>query len=152
MSTSSQPVPVPPSWLVRVIMRPVTKALNPLNAPFAGKRHFGPIARLSHTGRRTGKTYTTSVGAHIAGEVAIIPLTFGNTSDWVRNVLAAGGCLVRIGGTDYRLTQPEFRSAEQARPLVRAAFSPAFRGAFRMLGIRQFLLLKIADPALAGQP
>jgi hypothetical protein len=79
-------------------------------------------------------------------------LTFGNTSDWVRNVLAAGGCLVRIGGTDYRLTPSEFRSAAEARPLVRAAFSPMFRGAFRMLGIRQFMLLKIAAPDLAGRP
>ena len=139
--------PVPPSRLVRTIMRPMTKALNPAVVLIAGRRHFGAAAMLSHTGRRSGKTYTTPVGAHLAGDVMIIPLTFGNTSDWVRNVRAAGGCQVRLSGRDYQLTRPEFRDPAQARPLVRTAFNPVFRGAFHMLGIRQFLVL-----SPAGEP
>jgi hypothetical protein len=59
----------------------------------SGRRHFGGAATLGHTGRRSGRTYTTPVGAHFTGDTAIIPLTFGNTSDWVRNVRSAGGCL-----------------------------------------------------------
>jgi len=44
-----------------------------------------------------------------------------------------------------RLRRPEFRSAADARPLVRAAFNPVFRAAFPILGIHQFLVLRVAD-------
>lgn len=136
--------PVGPSWFVRVVMRPMTKALNPVMAKVAGRRHFGGAARLTHTGRRSGRSYVAIVGAHVTGDTAVIPLTFGNTSDWARNVRAAGACSVRVNGTDYSLTRPEFRSAADARPQVRAAFNPVFRAMFPMLGIRQFLLLRVA--------
>jgi deazaflavin-dependent oxidoreductase (nitroreductase family) len=154
MSTYHSPVdgagvgllePIRPSWLVRVVMRPMTKALNPVMATVAGRRHFGGAARLTHTGRRSGRSYVAIVGAHVTGDTVVIPLTFGNTSDWVRNVQAAGSCSVRLNGTDYSLTQPEFRSTADARPLVRAAFNPVFRAAFPMLGIRQFLVLRVVS-------
>ena len=95
-------------------MRPMTKALNPVMATVAGRRHFSGAARLTHTGRRSGRSYVAIVGAHVTGDTAVIPLTFGNTSDWARNVRAAGGCSVRLNGTDYSLTQPEFLSAVDA--------------------------------------
>lgn len=139
--------PVRPSWLVRVVIRPMTKALNPVMAAIAGRRHFGGAARLTHTGRRSGKSYVAIVGAHVTGDTAVIPLTFGNTSDWSRNVRAAGGCSIRLNGTDYTLTEPQFRSPADAKPLVRAAFNPVFRAAFPMLGIRQFLILRVTKAA-----
>jgi hypothetical protein len=52
--------------------------------------------------------------------------------------------VVRPNGTDYTLTDPEFRSAAEARPLVRAAFNPVFRAVFPVLSIRQFLVLRVA--------
>ena len=85
----------------------------------------------------------TPAGARRSGEVVIIPLTFGNQSDWSRNVRAAGGCSIRLNGQDYDTTQPEFLSAQDAKPLVRAAFSPFERASFKMLGIRQFMRLHI---------
>ncbi|MBV9384653.1 MAG: nitroreductase family deazaflavin-dependent oxidoreductase [Streptosporangiaceae bacterium] len=135
--------PVPPSRLVRVIIRPLTKVLNPVMAKVTGRRHFGGAARLTHRGRRSGKPYVAIVGAHLTGDTAVIPLTFGNTSDWVRNVRAAGGCTIRLNGADYTLADPESRSAEDARPLVRAAFNPLFRAVFPALGIREFLVLRV---------
>ncbi len=98
--------PVAPSWMVRVIMRPMTKVLNPVMATLAGKRHFGGAARLSHTGRRSGRPYVAIVGAHITGDAAVIPLTFGNTSDWARNVRAAGGCSIRLNGCGRQAPSP----------------------------------------------
>jgi hypothetical protein len=77
--------------------------------------------------------------------VIVIPLTFGNQSDWARNVRAAGGCSIRLGGRDYQATQPEFVSAHDAGPLVRSAFGPLERASFRMLGIRQFMTLRIVS-------
>ena len=73
----------------------------------------------------------------------MIPLTFGNQSDWSRNVQAAGGCSIRLNGLDYDTIQPEFLSVQEAMPLVRAAFNPLERASFKMLGIRQFMRLHI---------
>ena len=133
---------VAPSLLVRVAMRPMTKVLNPLMARFAGRRHLPLAAQLRHTGRKSGRSYVTTVGARVHGDVIVIPLTFGNQSDWSRNVAAAGGCMITVQGRDYQATQPEFLDRQQAEALARAAFSPLERASFRLLGIRQFMRLR----------
>jgi deazaflavin-dependent oxidoreductase (nitroreductase family) len=151
MSTNPQPAqasfgtlaPVAPSVLVRVAMRPMTRVLNPLIARMAGRRHFPMAAQLRHTGRRSGRDYVTSVGARVSGDVAVIPLTFGNQSDWSKNVRAAGGCSIRVNGRDYRATEPQFLDRQAAGPLLAAAFSPVVRASFRLLGIRQYLRLHV---------
>jgi len=54
-----------------------------------------PIARLgilTHVGRKSGKLYRTLVNVFRATEGFLIALTYGRESEWVRNVLAAGGC------------------------------------------------------------
>src|SRR5215475_963875 len=142
MSTYPQPVPVPqlpvppvrPSLLVRVAMRPMTRVLNPLIRKFAGRRHFRMAAEIRHVGRKSGRAYVTPAGARVSGDVALIPLTFGNQSDWSKNVRAAGGCSIRVDGRDYDVTQPELLSVADVQPLVRSMFSPMQRAAFRMLG------------------
>lgn len=136
---------VRPSRLVRVVMRPLTKVLNPATMTMAGRRHVRMAAQVRHVGRKSGRSYVTPVGAGRAGDTFVVPLTFGNQSDWSRNVRAAGGCVIRLDGVDYQLTHPELAWREEAAPQVRVAFSPVMRAAFRMLGIRQFLLLKLAD-------
>ena len=62
--------------------------------------------------------------------------TFGNQSDWSRNVRAAGGCSIRLNGVEYQVNRPELADWAQAGPSVRAAYSPAMRAMFRLLGIR----------------
>jgi deazaflavin-dependent oxidoreductase (nitroreductase family) len=140
--------PVAPSLVVKVVMRPMTKMLNPFIRKLAGRRHFRMAAQIRHTGRRSGRAYMTPAGARRSGDLIVIPLTFGNQSDWSRNVRAAGGCSIRLNGQDYDTTQPEFLSAQQADPLVRTAFSPLERASFTMLGIRQFMILHI----MPGEP
>lgn len=131
------------SPVVRITLRPLTKILNPLVASLAGRRHFRMAAELRHVGRNSGKPYVTSVGARLSGNTIIIPLTFGNQSDWSRNVQAAGGCSIRADGHDYQAARPELLDRRQAAPLARSAFSPLERASFRMLGIRQFMRLEI---------
>jgi hypothetical protein len=58
-------------------------------------------------------------------------------------VRAAGGCSLRLAGRDYVGTDPELLSRLAAKPLLAAAFSPMERASFRMLGIRQFMSLRI---------
>ena len=54
--------------------------------------------------------------------------------------------MIRFHGTDYRAVQPELADRDQSPPAVRAAFGPFQRAIFRLLGIRQYLLLHRADP------
>jgi deazaflavin-dependent oxidoreductase (nitroreductase family) len=98
-------------------------------------------AQIRHVGRRSGRPYVTPAGAHLHGEVIMIPLTFGNQSDWSRNVAAAGGCSIRLDGRDYQASQPQFVGLDQARELIRSMFGPLERASFRLLGIRQFMVL-----------
>jgi len=86
----------------------------------------------------------TPATAHVHGDVIVIALTFGNQSDWSRNVRAAGGCSIRVNGRDYRATNPQFISREDAGDLINSTFSPAERAGFRQLGIRQFMRLHAA--------
>jgi hypothetical protein len=137
---------VPPSRFVRVVMRPLTRPLNPLIGKLAGRRHFGMAAQIRHTGRRSGRPYITPASARLSGDVVVIPLTFGSQSDWSRNVRSAGGCSIRLNGRDYELVQPELLSVADVQPLVRSMFSPVERAAFRMLGIRQVMRLRLAAP------
>jgi deazaflavin-dependent oxidoreductase (nitroreductase family) len=136
---------VRPSRFVRVVMGPMTKMLNPAMMKLAGRRHVLMAAQVRHVGRKSGRPYVTPVGARLAGDTFVIPLTFGNQSDWSRNVRAAGGCSIRLNGVDYQVDQPELADRAQAGPVVRAAYNPVMRAGFRMLGIRQFLLLKLVD-------
>jgi len=136
--------PVGPSLIVRIVMRPMTKVLNPLIVRLAGRPHFRMAAQVAHVGRRSGRRYFTPVSARRDGDLVMIALTFGNQSDWARNVRAAGGCSIRLNGRDYQASNPEFLSPQEARPLTRSAFSPLERASFRMLGIRQFMCLRIS--------
>jgi deazaflavin-dependent oxidoreductase (nitroreductase family) len=137
--------PVGPSLIVKIVMRPMTKILNPLIVKLAGRRHFRMAAQIRHVGRRSGRTYTTPVSARRSGDAVLIALTFGNQSDWSRNVRSAGGASIRIEGEDYNVTQPQVMSRQEAKPLVQAAFSPMDRVGFRMLGIKQVMVLRRAS-------
>ena len=75
------PGPVAPATIVRVLVRPLTKVLNPLMVRLARRRFF-PMAQIHHVGRRSGKAYVTPTSAHIRGGVLLIGLTStGNWSD-----------------------------------------------------------------------
>jgi deazaflavin-dependent oxidoreductase (nitroreductase family) len=153
MSVNSQAIPlrpVPPSRFVRIAMRPMTRILNPLMRKLAGRRHVRMAAEVRHVGRRSGRSYVTPVGARVSGDVAVIPLTFGNQSDWSRNVRAAGGCSIRVNGQDYDATAPEFVDRASAGPLVRPVFGPVTRAGFRMLGIKQYLRLHVVPAGQGG--
>jgi deazaflavin-dependent oxidoreductase (nitroreductase family) len=136
--------PVGPAPFVRIVMRPMIKKLNPVIGRFAGRKNFNMAAQIRHVGRSSGRPYATPVSVRLIGDVALIALTFGNQSDWARNVYAAGGCAIRLDGLDYIATDPEFLSRSQAEPELRAAFNPSQRAVFRMLGIKQFMRLQVS--------
>jgi hypothetical protein len=55
-----------------------------------------------------------------------------------------GGCEIRVNGVDYRADRPQFVDGPEATAVVRQAFGPVERAMFRVLGIRQYLLLRRA--------
>jgi deazaflavin-dependent oxidoreductase (nitroreductase family) len=61
---------------------------------------------LTHVGRQSGRVYRTPVNVFRAPDGLLIALTYGQESEWVRNVVAAGGCQLRTRGVRYLLSVP----------------------------------------------
>jgi deazaflavin-dependent oxidoreductase (nitroreductase family) len=61
---------------------------------------------LTHVSRKSGRVYTTPVNVFRVPEGFLIALTYGRECEWVRNVLAAGGCELETQGVRYRLSAP----------------------------------------------
>jgi deazaflavin-dependent oxidoreductase (nitroreductase family) len=73
------------------------------------------FAIVVHAGRRSGRSYRTPVNLFRDGDRYVIALTYGADSQWVRNVLAAGGCEVETRGRRIRLVEPEIIHDPQRR-------------------------------------
>ncbi len=64
---------------------------------------FGTV---HHRGRRSGNEYRTPVKLFRNGADYVITLPYGADADWVRNVLAAGGCSITSGGARVSVGAP----------------------------------------------
>ena len=89
-------------------------------------------------GRRSGKTFRTPVVVRPTSDGLIVPMPWGEGTDWYRNVRAAGGCVIRWKGKNYQMVQPEVLDAATAK----AAFSPSQQAAMARFGIRLALRLR----------
>ena len=118
-----------PRWLVPLNRR----AVNPLTRLAAGRLPWFGVVR--HVGRRTGRHYRTPVNAFPAADGYIVAVSYGRRSDWVRNVLAAGGCDLEARG---RLWPCSARLIEDR--LRRLVPRPA-RLVLRAIRVEEFLLL-----------
>jgi deazaflavin-dependent oxidoreductase (nitroreductase family) len=68
--------------------------------------HLPGFGVLIHTGRTSRRQYRTPVNIFRRGDRYIIALTYGPNADWVRNVLAEGGCTLETRGRTLRLSSP----------------------------------------------
>jgi deazaflavin-dependent oxidoreductase (nitroreductase family) len=91
---------------------PLPRALARFNR-VATNRLLGALAPylpgfgvIIHHGRRSGREYRTPVNIFRHGDRYVVALTYGPDADWVRNVVAAGGCLLETRGRVLRLTRP----------------------------------------------
>ena len=111
---------------------------NRLVLPIAGTRMVPLYGVLTHRGRRSGKTFHTPVVARPSGDGFVIPMPWGESTDWYRNVRAAGGCTLRWKGHDYALTDPELIPDVAHAP----GFGPFQRRMMARLGITDALRLR----------
>ena len=115
-------------------------------------RITGPLAPylplfgvVLHTGRRTGDLHRTPINVFARPGGYIIALTYGPNSDWVKNVLASGGCILETRGRAYRLTQPRLIH-DDPRNVV--PWMPRFiLDRVRQAGVLDFLDLSVEVPA-----
>jgi deazaflavin-dependent oxidoreductase (nitroreductase family) len=106
-------------------------------------RHVAPwmpgLAVVVHRGRKSGREYRTPVNLFRAGdERVVIALTYGPGTDWVKNVLAAGGCEIRTRGRSFRARDPRVYHDE-----ARRGIRPLERHALGLLAVADFLSLTI---------
>jgi deazaflavin-dependent oxidoreductase (nitroreductase family) len=121
---------------------PVPKAVGHWNKAGLNRltRHIAPwmpgLGVVIHRGRRTGRRYETPVNVFPAAGGYVLALTYGPDTDWVKNVLAAGGCELRTRGQVIQL-----RSPRVFRDDTRASIRPVERQVLRALRVTDFLSL-----------
>jgi deazaflavin-dependent oxidoreductase (nitroreductase family) len=106
-------------------------------------RITGPVAKwlpgfgvITHTGRRSTRRYRTPVNVFAAPGGYVVALTYGPDSDWVKNVLAAGGCELERRGRTEHLTTPRLFHDES-----RGEVPPTVRPILGLLDVADFLRL-----------
>ncbi len=112
------------------------RLLNPSQMATAG-RPGAYAALLRHTGRTSGRTYETPVGAERTATGFVIALVYGAHTDWVANVLASGSATIVHQGTEHPVTRP------QVRPLAEHLdeFPDSMRSSARLMNVTECLVL-----------
>ena len=103
------PIPDRMRQVNKVALNKVTRQLAPW---------LPGLGVVIHLGRRSGKTYRTPVNVFPRpGNRYVLALTYGPDTDWVKNVLAAGGCELLTRGTHIELTAPQLFHDEARREI-----------------------------------
>ena len=75
-----------------------------------------------------------------------MPLTFGETAGWYRNIVAAGSCVITWRGADHAVASAAIVDRAMALP----AFPRYERLALRAIGISEFVWLHDAPSSPKG--
>lgn len=92
--------------------------LNPIVRPLSGR--VGMWSLIEHRGRCSGTVYRTPVSTFPTPDGVAIVLAYGEDRDWVRNVVAANGGRVVMGGKTFDVTAPRIVPASEAAALLGA--------------------------------
>jgi deazaflavin-dependent oxidoreductase (nitroreductase family) len=128
-------------------IRRVARPLGPLALPLAGTRWLPLYSVLRHTGRTSGKAYATPVVGLRTADGFLIPLPFGDATQWARNLFASGEGRLRHAARDYRIGEPRIIDRDAAAPDLPAVV----RLLARAIGLRQFIKVRtLPEPAPPG--
>jgi deazaflavin-dependent oxidoreductase (nitroreductase family) len=98
------------------------------------------LVAVRHSGRRSGRTYETPINVFRTSDGYVAALTYGPDTDWVRNVVAAGGCELKVRGEWLPMTAPRIVHDER-----RTAVPRAIRPVLALPGTVDFLYLTRVD-------
>ena len=87
-------MPIWLNWFMRRFTKHVT---NPMTLRRAGRANYRTAA-LHHVGRKSGRPYVTPLAAEPVGGGFVIPLVYGDDTDWCLNLLAAGKATLDLNG------------------------------------------------------
>ena len=107
---------------------------NRITSLFAGR--LPGFGILTHVGRKSGRVYRTPINVFRASNGFIIALTYSSQSEWVKNVLAAGGCVLKTRGKRYQLSAPKV-----VRDATRRRFPVPVRAVLRIVGADEYIEL-----------
>ncbi|MQA01903.1 MAG: nitroreductase family deazaflavin-dependent oxidoreductase [Streptosporangiales bacterium] len=96
---------------------------------------FGVIV---HRGRRSGRTFRTPVWVFRTADGYLFALVYGQDTDWVKNVLAAGQCKLQERGRTVRLAEPRLYRDEERRGV-----RPVERQLLRLIDVDRFLTMTV---------
>jgi deazaflavin-dependent oxidoreductase (nitroreductase family) len=113
--------------------------VNPRQMRQAGRPGaYASVIRLR--GRRSGRVYETPVGVVRDGDMYLIALPYGQRTQWLRNVLAAGEAELVTEGRTVPVDRPVVIPARD----VADRFSRADQRLFRLLATTDCLRLRTA--------
>lgn len=94
------------------------------------------FAVVVHYGRRSGKRYRTPVNLFRDPSGYVVALTYGSSTDWVRNVLAGDGCSLITRGKVVTTTRPRIVHDPERNPVPRPVAL-----VLSLVGASEFLVL-----------
>jgi deazaflavin-dependent oxidoreductase (nitroreductase family) len=118
--------------------------LNRITTQFANRLPgFGIV---THLGRKSGRLCQTPVNVFRAPDEFLIALTYGRESEWVRNVLSAGGCQLETRHLMYQLSAPTI-----VHDPTRRRFPLPVRMILWIIGANDFMQLSTSQPHVAAR-
>ena len=118
-----------PTWLARINRR--------FTNPAAIKRGKWPV--LTHVGRTSGVVYRTPLEAYPTSTGYLFTVNYAS-SDWPRNVMAAGGAQLDLDGGTIDLENPRMVPTEEAYSLL----EPGAKTPPSWVGVRECLVTDVA--------
>jgi deazaflavin-dependent oxidoreductase (nitroreductase family) len=91
---------------VQNALRLFTRAARPLALRSAGQKGAATSV-VRHVGRHSGRAYQTPVVVARHDDSFLIALPYGERTDWLRNVLAAGSATIVADGRSFEVDRPE---------------------------------------------
>jgi deazaflavin-dependent oxidoreductase (nitroreductase family) len=131
-----------PYWLNWFLRRFTKYVANPMTLRRAGQGDYH-FAALHHVGRKSGRPYVTPLAAEPVGDGFVIPLVYGDDTDWCRNLLAAGKGTLDVKGVAIPILNPRVVDLTTVQDQVRVAQIRSWT----RVGIRRCLRVDRAQPA-----
>lgn len=126
--------------LPRAVARFNRVATNRITEPLAA--HLPAFAVLVHRGRVSGSEYRTPVNCWVDDRAAVVALTYGRDTDWLKNLRAAGGGVVLSRGWEHRVGSPVLIG-----PVVPDAIPGPIRLILNLLDVHEFVEFPVLSRA-----